>query len=193
MNAPCPHHCPPGSGRGTTGPLAALVLVLVAVAVLAGPLAHAATEALSAVIDVVEIAALTVGSATALAALATVAVLGYRARTRHRNGAPPAQALIARPVRTHIAAPVRVPLTGRVSRPLPVSVRTWQLGRADGYRQPARLRPARQAAVITTWRTDDPCPVCGTGLHSTGAGRAVVRQDCPLCGWSATWHTPDGR
>jgi len=29
--------------------------------------------------------------------------------------------------------------------------------------------------------------VCGTGLHSTDDGIAVV-QDCPLCGWSATWQ-----
>jgi len=39
----------------------------------------------------------------------------------------------------------------------------------------------------TTWRTGDPCPVCGTGLHSTDDGTAAVTQDCPLCGWSATW------
>ncbi|HEX3388954.1 MAG TPA: hypothetical protein VHT94_07945 [Streptosporangiaceae bacterium] len=39
-----------------------------------------------------------------------------------------------------------------------------------------------------TWRTDDPCPVCGTGLHSTDNGRSVIGQDCPLCGWSATWQ-----
>lgn len=38
-----------------------------------------------------------------------------------------------------------------------------------------------------TWRTDDPCPVCGTGLLTTEDGTADLRQDCPLCGWSATW------
>jgi hypothetical protein len=42
--------------------------------------------------------------------------------------------------------------------------------------------------VVTTWRTDDPCPVCGTGLHFTDDG-LVVAQDCRLCGWSATWQT----
>ena len=43
--------------------------------------------------------------------------------------------------------------------------------------------------TVTTWRTDDPCPACGTALHSTaGDGIPVVRQDCPLCGWSATWQ-----
>ena len=41
----------------------------------------------------------------------------------------------------------------------------------------------------TTWRTDDPCPVCGTGLHTTDNGAATVTQDCPLCGWSTTWAT----
>jgi hypothetical protein len=41
--------------------------------------------------------------------------------------------------------------------------------------------------TATTWRTDDPCPVCDTGLHATDNG-SDVRQDCPLCGWSATWQ-----
>jgi len=46
--------------------------------------------------------------------------------------------------------------------------------------------------MSTTWRTDDPCPVCGTGLHHTDDGTSDARQDCPLCGWSATWTTdPD--
>jgi hypothetical protein len=40
-----------------------------------------------------------------------------------------------------------------------------------------------------TWRTDDPCPVCGTGLHATGDATGVITQHCPLCGWSATWQT----
>jgi hypothetical protein len=45
---------------------------------------------------------------------------------------------------------------------------------------------------VTSWRTDDPCPVCGTGLDYTDDGMTDVRQDCPLCGWSATWTTnPD--
>ena len=43
----------------------------------------------------------------------------------------------------------------------------------------------------STWRTDDPCPVCGTGLHHTDDGSAVVTQDCPLCGWSAAWTGGD--
>ena len=40
------------------------------------------------------------------------------------------------------------------------------------------------------WRTDDPCPICGTGLHVTDDGISAVTQDCPLCGWSATWQVP---
>ena len=44
-----------------------------------------------------------------------------------------------------------------------------------------------------TWRTDDPCPVCATGLLATGTSPGRVRQDCPLCGWSTTWNiTPEG-
>ena len=42
--------------------------------------------------------------------------------------------------------------------------------------------------TATTWRTDDPCPVCGTDVHVTDDGISAVRQDCPLCGWSAAWQ-----
>ncbi len=40
----------------------------------------------------------------------------------------------------------------------------------------------------TTWRTDDLCPVCGTGLHATDDGQQLA-QDCPLCGWSTSRAT----
>jgi hypothetical protein len=42
-------------------------------------------------------------------------------------------------------------------------------------------------ATTWRWRTDDPCPVCGTGLHCADDGGSTVQQECPLCGWSATW------
>ena len=50
--------------------------------------------------------------------------------------------------------------------------------------------------VITTWRTDDPCPVCGTGLTATDTpdGQQLA-QDCGLCGWSVSWRAslnPEG-
>jgi hypothetical protein len=42
---------------------------------------------------------------------------------------------------------------------------------------------------LTSWRTDDPCPVCGTGLTATDNNNGVdVTQECLLCGWSATWQ-----
>ena len=46
------------------------------------------------------------------------------------------------------------------------------------------------AATATSWRTDDPCPACGTGLRAIddSAGQQVA-QDCGLCGWSVTWQT----
>ena len=47
--------------------------------------------------------------------------------------------------------------------------------------------------TVTTWRTDDPCPVCGTGLTPPTTAPAGSSQDCPLCGWSATWQAHDGR
>ena len=43
--------------------------------------------------------------------------------------------------------------------------------------------------AVTRWRTDDPCPVCGTGLTSTDdAAGQQIGQDCGLCGWSTTWQ-----
>ena len=42
---------------------------------------------------------------------------------------------------------------------------------------------------LTTWRTDDPCPLCNTGLLLTeDAAGHPVGQDCPLCGWSLNWQ-----
>ena len=41
----------------------------------------------------------------------------------------------------------------------------------------------------TVWRTDDPCPVCGTGLTATDDPDGdQAGQDCGLCGWSVTWQ-----
>jgi endogenous inhibitor of DNA gyrase (YacG/DUF329 family) len=39
----------------------------------------------------------------------------------------------------------------------------------------------------TTWRTDDPCPACGTALTLTDIAMGSIRQDCPACGWAVTW------
>jgi hypothetical protein len=42
---------------------------------------------------------------------------------------------------------------------------------------------------ITVWRTDDPCPVCHTGLTATdNPDGTKISQDCGLCGWSVTWQ-----
>jgi hypothetical protein len=47
--------------------------------------------------------------------------------------------------------------------------------------------------AMTAWRTDEPCPVCATGLVMQDDG-ARVRAECRLCGWSDTWTAadPDG-
>ena len=50
------------------------------------------------------------------------------------------------------------------------------------------IRPALTRAEPGSKRTDDPCPVCGTGLTYTDDGTSAITQDCPLCGWSATWQ-----
>jgi rubredoxin len=48
----------------------------------------------------------------------------------------------------------------------------------------------------TSWRTDEPCPVCGTGLVLVDTGRPVLKAECRLCGYIASWdpqdRTPDG-
>ncbi len=44
--------------------------------------------------------------------------------------------------------------------------------------------------AITAWRTDEPCPVCATGLIMCDNGM-TLRAECRLCGWSDTW-TSDG-
>ncbi len=41
--------------------------------------------------------------------------------------------------------------------------------------------------TITAWRTDEPCPVCATGLIMHDDGGPVLRAECRLCGWSDTW------
>jgi hypothetical protein len=40
---------------------------------------------------------------------------------------------------------------------------------------------------VTAWRTDEPCPVCATGLILLDDGAAAPRYECRLCGWSGTW------
>jgi ribosomal protein S27AE len=41
----------------------------------------------------------------------------------------------------------------------------------------------------TTWRTDEPCPVCGTGLVLVDDGRPVLRAECRLCGYAGPFDT----
>ncbi len=41
--------------------------------------------------------------------------------------------------------------------------------------------------AMTAWRTDEPCPVCATGLIMTDDGSSVLRAECRLCGWADTW------
>ena len=85
--------------------------------------------------------------------------------------------------------------------PDPVRVRAAFVTDADIRAMVAEYAPVIQVPAIrrcggmttpTTWRTDDPCPLCGTGLHATEDGTTDVRQDCPLCGWSTTWADSGG-
>jgi ribosomal protein S27AE len=44
----------------------------------------------------------------------------------------------------------------------------------------------------TAWRTDEPCPVCGTGLVLIENGTAVLRAECRLCGYAGPFDIADG-
>ena len=57
---------------------------------------------------------------------------------------------------------------------------------AHPVRPPATLGGGRMT-TITTWRTDEPCPVCATGLIMHDDGTSPVRVECRLCGWADTW------
>jgi hypothetical protein len=48
--------------------------------------------------------------------------------------------------------------------------------------------------AVTAWRTDEPCPVCATGLILVDDGSSALRAECRLCGWAGTWtgDDPDG-
>jgi hypothetical protein len=41
------------------------------------------------------------------------------------------------------------------------------------------------------WRTDEPCPVCETGLSVVDNGLPVLRAECRLCGYVAAWASAD--
>ena len=43
----------------------------------------------------------------------------------------------------------------------------------------------------TAWRTDEPCPVCGTGLVLVDSGGAVLRAECRQCGYAGPFGTDD--
>ena len=45
--------------------------------------------------------------------------------------------------------------------------------------------------AVTCWRTDEPCPVCATGLILVENGTTPSRYECRLCGWSDTWASAD--
>jgi hypothetical protein len=45
--------------------------------------------------------------------------------------------------------------------------------------------------ALTTWQTDDPCPVCGAHLiEISGPVSDRVIQQCRACAWSVTWAAP---
>ena len=41
--------------------------------------------------------------------------------------------------------------------------------------------------AISAWRTDEPCPVCATGLILHDDGAVLHWLECRLCGWAQTW------
>ena len=45
--------------------------------------------------------------------------------------------------------------------------------------------------AVTAWRTDEPCPVCATGLILHDDGTTPPWTECRLCGWADTWTGDD--
>ena len=41
--------------------------------------------------------------------------------------------------------------------------------------------------AITAWRTDEPCPVCASGLILLDDGTSPPRAECRQCGRTDTW------
>ena len=84
------------------------------------------------------------------------------------------------------------------SDPDPVRVRA---GWVTDCRHPRPGRPVHPGSgrvaggggmtTITAWRTDEPCPVCATGLILHDDGTSPAWAECRLCGWSDTWTGDD--
>ncbi|HTQ89271.1 MAG TPA: hypothetical protein VMK84_07230 [Streptosporangiaceae bacterium] len=49
---------------------------------------------------------------------------------------------------------------------------------------PELARVAGGMTAVTAWRTDEPCPVCATGLILLDDGTSSPRYECRLRGWS---------
>jgi ribosomal protein S27AE len=45
--------------------------------------------------------------------------------------------------------------------------------------------------AITTWRTDEPCPACGSGLVLLDDGSPAIRWECRACGDTSPPADPD--
>ncbi len=43
----------------------------------------------------------------------------------------------------------------------------------------------------TAWRTDEPCPVCETGLVLVDNGSPTLRAECRLCGYAGPFGADD--
>ena len=43
----------------------------------------------------------------------------------------------------------------------------------------------------TAWRTDEPCPVCETGLVLSDNGSPALQAECRLCGYAGPFDAGD--
>ena len=80
------------------------------------------------------------------------------------------------------------------SDPAPVRVRAgwvtdWDIRALADACIPGSGRVAGGGGMtaITAWRTDEPCPVCATGLILHDNGTSPMWAECRLCGWADTW------
>ncbi len=41
------------------------------------------------------------------------------------------------------------------------------------------------------WRTDEPCPICRTGLTVVDNGQPMLRAECRLCDYVTAWDNAE--
>ena len=80
-------------------------------------------------------------------------------------------------------------------KPTPTRCGSAPVGHRHRHPRPGRrVHPGARSSgrrwphePVTAWRTDEPCPVCATGLILHDDGTSPPWAECRLCGWADTW------